>query len=142
MKVLVFYLFPFISWLLDLDGQGALAFDRLPSAFRALGATPSHEEIAEIANLVLPDLDATMNFTQFLTIMQAYVDRMDVHNNAESIQVLSSLEDRALTLDELVQVLRSLGETFSDDEVLEIMREYGNGDGTISSDSLIPIIRV
>merc|ERR1740130_1606327 len=97
---------------------------------RALGQSPIEAELQDIINEVNLDGNATLDFTEFLTLMTRRMRDADVE--AELSEVFRTFDqdgDTIISPSELQRALQELGETLSDEEVNEMIREADGGSG-------------
>merc|ERR1711963_353874 len=102
---------------------------------RALGQNPIEAELQDIINEMNLDGSGTLDFQEFLTLMTRKMRNADVE--AEIGQVFRTFDkdgDQIISPLELQSAMQELGETLSDGEVNEMMREAdgGSGDGKIT----------
>ncbi|EDR09945.1 uncharacterized protein LACBIDRAFT_318309 [Laccaria bicolor S238N-H82] len=119
--------------LFDKDGDGTITAKELGIVMRSLGQNPTEAELQDMVNEVDKDGNGTIDFEEFLDMMS----RNAVDENAEeemrqAFLVFDKDGSGQISKSELKQVMRSLGEYLTDQEVEEMIREAdGDGDGEI-----------
>ncbi|XP_033736460.1 calmodulin-like [Pecten maximus] len=129
--------------LIDKDGDGTISSKELGTVVRALGQTPTEKELTDMIKLIDADGNGKIDFPEFLTMMinrnqnsSTYEDEM-----RQAFAVFDKDGNGFITGDELCQVMTSLGETLSDDEVNEMIGEADrNGDGKIDYKEFVKMI--
>lgn len=119
--------------LFDKDGDGTITAKELGVVMRSLGQNPTEAELQDMVNEVDKDGNGTIDFEEFLDMMS----RNSMDENAEeemrqAFLVFDKDGSGQISMSELKQVMRSLGEYLTDQEVEEMIREAdGDGDGEI-----------
>merc|ERR1719235_2006478 len=115
--------------------EGTITTKELGTIMRALGQSPIEAELQDIINEVSQEGGNTLDFEEFLTLMTRRMKGADVE--AELSQVFESFDqdgDQIISPQELKSAMQHLGETLTDQEVQEMVRESdgGSGDGRIT----------
>ena len=112
--------------LFDKDGNGMIEAKELADVLNALGQSPSEEDIDKMIREIDGDKNGTIEFSEFLTMMAS---KMRVVDNEEEIQeafkVFDMNADGFITIEELVQSMASLNESFTKKEIQEMVKVVG-----------------
>ena len=113
--------------LFDKDGNGHVDAGELGQVLASLGQIPTEGEIQRMINEVDGDLNGTIEFPEFLQMMQS---KMSKKENEEEIQEAFNTFDvkgnGKITANALQGVFKSLNETFTDEEVKEMIKVVGS----------------
>merc|ERR1712146_771113 len=132
--------------LFDADGTGTIEAKQLKVALRALGFEPKKEELKKLVT----DLDksssnsgqGTLDFNEFLEIMTAKMSEKDSKEQIQKAFQLFKGPTGKISFEDLKTVARELGETMSDEELLEMIKEADKDtDGEVSEEEFLRIIR-
>lgn len=128
--------------LFDKNGDGRIPSKELGTMMRALGQNPSGSELQDMIEEVDADNTGTIDFTEFLTMMARKMKETD---SEEEIKEAFKIFDRDgsgfISAAELRQIMTSLGENLTDDEIDEIIRETGqDGDGRIDYNEFVQLM--
>ena len=117
--------------LFDKDGDGTINTNDLGFVMRSLGQNPSEEELRNMIKNVDTDGNGNIDFTEFLSVMTQKLKSDDYEAEIkEAFSVFDKDGNGFITAEELTQVMRDLGETLTDNEVNEMIKEAdldGNG---------------
>ncbi|OCT83294.1 hypothetical protein XELAEV_18025831mg, partial [Xenopus laevis] len=119
--------------------DGCISTKELGKVMRMLGQSPTPEELQEIIDEVDEDGSGTVDFDEFLVMM---VRCMKDDSKGKSEEELSDLfrmfdinADGYIDLEELKEMLEATGETITEDDIEELMRDGDkNNDGRIDYD--------
>merc|ERR1712022_54625 len=110
--------------LFDTDNSGAIDAKELKIAMQALGFEPSSEEIAKMVRDIDIDGNATVEFEEFLEMMEG---KMAGKDPVEEMKKAFKLYDKdgkgKITIDDMKRVGKELGEALSEDELQAILDE-------------------
>jgi calmodulin len=113
--------------LFDKDGNGHVDAGELGQVLASLGQIPTEGEIQRMINEVDGDMNGTIEFPEFLQMMQS---KMSKKENEEEIQEAFNTFDvkgnGKITANALQGVFKSLNETFTDEEVKEMIKVVGS----------------
>merc|ERR1712113_908310 len=132
--------------LFDTDGTGTIDAKELKVALRALGFEPKKEELKKLVS----DLDkgssssgqGQLDFNEFLEIMTAKMSEKDSKEQIQKAFQLFKGPSGKISLDDLKAVAKELGETMSEEELKEMIREADKDeDGEVSEEGFMRIIR-
>ena len=129
--------------LFDTSGTGKMDQKELKIALMTLGFEISKEKIRKIlseTDLRNPD---TITFNEFLQIIHSQLPFRDTRKELEEAFKLFDIDNTGrITFKNLKDVLTSMGEQLTDQEIIEIIAEADkNGDGTISLDEFINLVK-
>lgn len=106
------------------DGDGMITTEELGIAIRSLGLDPSKGELQNMINEVDADGDGTLDFAEFLAMMARKVKDTGTEDEImEAFRAFDKNGDGFVSAAELRQVMDSLGEKLSDNEIGEMIRE-------------------
>ncbi|KAG7005624.1 hypothetical protein G7Y79_00018g044310 [Physcia stellaris] len=119
--------------LFDHDGDGEITAAELGSVMESLGLKPSKTELGDIMNEIDVDQSGTISFDEFATIMAQKVKASD--SDAElraAFEVFDKDGSGTINAQELFQVMKSIGEDFTEAQIDEMLKEADHdGNGTI-----------
>ncbi|CAL1126429.1 unnamed protein product [Cladocopium goreaui] len=130
--------------LFDKDGNGCISVDELGVVLKALGRTPTQDELKAMIGEADEDGSGQIEFPEFLKLMAAKLHDMD---SVEELQEAFSVFDRdksgQVTASELKHVMNSLGEKVTNEEVEQMIAEADiDGDGELSVDDFIQFVQM
>ena len=109
---------------------------------RALGFEPSKEEIRKLISQVDTDGSGTVDFPEFLAMMQTKMGERD--SREEIIKAFRLFDDDdtgKISFRNLKRVAMELGESITDEELQEMIDEADrDGSGEVSQDDFIKIM--
>merc|ERR1711988_777523 len=118
--------------LFDTDGTGTIDAKELKVALRALGFEPKKEELKKLVS----------DFNKFLEIMTAKMNEKDTKEQIQKAFLLFKGPTGMISFDDLKAVAKELGETMSDEELREMIKEADKDeDGQVSEEEFMRIIR-
>ncbi|ESO92156.1 hypothetical protein LOTGIDRAFT_121213, partial [Lottia gigantea] len=122
--------------LFDKDGDGTITSGELATVMRSLGQEPSDQELQDMINEVDADGNGTVDFEEFLQMMCRKLKKADSEEELrEAFRVFDKDGNGYISSNELRFVMSNLGETLSDKEVDEMIREADvDGDGMVNYD--------
>lgn len=128
--------------LFDKDGSGTISASELGSIMRSLGQNATDDELADMISEVDIDQSGTIDFDEFLKLMSASVKPAD---SAEEARAAFKIFDRdnsgTIDAEELRQVMRSLGENVTDQEIDEMIAEADkDANGTIDYEEFVQFL--
>merc|ERR1712100_177939 len=133
--------------LFDTDGTGTIEAKELKVALRALGFEPKKEELKKLVS----DLDKSggsssgqgqLDFNEFLEIMTAKMSEKDSKEQIQKAFLLFKGPSGKISFDDLKAVAKELGETMSDEELMEMIKEADKDEGgEVSEEEFMRIIR-
>jgi len=125
--------------LFDKNGDGQISTKELGTMMRSLGQNPSDSELQDMIDEVDADNTGTIDFTEFLTMMARKMKETDSEEEIkEAFKIFDRDGSSFISAAELRQVMASLGENLTDDEIDEMIRETGqDGDGRIDYNEFV-----
>jgi Ca2+-binding EF-hand superfamily protein len=119
----------------DRNNDGCITREELGTVMKSLGHQPSDNELQDMVNEVDVDGSGTIEFDEFVQMMAKRIEQRpdDGEDLKEAFEVFDRNKDGYITAEELRQVMRSLGENLTDQELNEMMKAAdANGDGIIN----------
>lgn len=117
----------------DADKSESIDLEELAEVFRALGQTPSTEEIQDIIKEVDIDGSGQIDFDEFLQVIARQEAEAD--NDEEMLEAFKAFDkdnDGFITAKELCKAMRSLGESLSEYDCEDIVSSVVASDRRIS----------
>ncbi|KAH0787568.1 centrin-1 [Histomonas meleagridis] len=129
--------------LFDTTGTGKMDQKELKIALMTLGFDISKENIRKILSETDLKNPGSITFNEFLQIIQSQLPYRDAHKELEEAFKIFDVDNTGkITFKNLKEVLTSMGEQITDQEILEIIAEADKtGDGTISLEEFIDLIK-
>ena len=114
--------------LFDKDGNGHVDANELGQVLASLGQIPTEDEINRMIAEVDGDMNGTIEFAEFLDMMKSKMSRKE---NEEEIQEAFNAFDvnknGIINAKSLQKAFKSMNETFTDEEIKEMINVVGNG---------------
>ena len=108
--------------LFDTSGSGTIEKKELKVALYALGFTPSKEQLTDLIQNFSKDKSDRIDFAEFLDIMITKMSEKDTASEIEKAFHLFDVDqDGWITFEDLKEVARELGETMTDEELVEML---------------------
>ena len=108
----------------DKNNDGLITQDELKQLLNNIGQKPSDSEIQDMINEIDIDGDGKINFDNFITLMEK---KLRDHDNEEELIETFKVFDKDgigfITYNNLKDVVHSLGLNYSDDEIMEMIKE-------------------
>ena len=102
---------------------------------RSIGQNPTEAELQDMINEVDADGNGTIDFPEFLTMMESKKKDTDDPEAElkEAFEVFDKDGNGAISVEELKQVMANLGEKLTHEQVNEMIREADiDGDGQVN----------
>ncbi|SPQ24314.1 5ef4de72-1994-4316-857a-dca6952267fa [Thermothielavioides terrestris] len=117
----------------DKDKTGDITADELGQVMKELGLNPSDQELQDLVDEADLNKDGVISFEEFLTLMSQSVREVDTEQELlNAFRVFDKDGSGTISSDELRNVLKSLGENLTDQELDEMLQLADrNGDGQI-----------
>ena len=141
---------------MDSGGTGNIEVNELKVALRALGFEPQKEEIDRLITDLnnshqVKDRDrgekdkegqVSIDFNDFLDIMTTKMSERDSEQELAKAFILFSQNKDHIEFEDLRRIAKELGETMSEDELKEMMKEANkvDGDGIVTRDDFMNIL--
>merc|ERR1711907_720250 len=129
--------------LFDTDGSGSIASGELKVAMKALGFEPKPGEIEKLIHSVDDDGDGEMDYDDFERMMERKI--LDKDQKDDLLKAFSLIDDDQtgkISLKNLKRVAKELGETMSEEELLEVIAESDtDGDGELSVEEFLAVMK-
>ena len=118
----------------DKDGDGHITVQELGVVMLGLNIKVTKAELNDIIRQVDTDNNGTIEFNEFFAIMQAKMASMDPSEMVNiAFDSFDNDGDKAIGPEDLLKVLKDMGETVTQDEVDELIRVADlDGDGKLS----------
>ncbi|RUS31974.1 calmodulin 1 [Jimgerdemannia flammicorona] len=126
--------------------DGTISSTELDIVLKSFGQNETTAQLQEMINEVDADGDGRIDFSEFLTLMSRYVHTSSLKETEEddlreAFKVFDTDSNGLINSAELHQVLNSLGEKLTNDEVNEMIREVDlDGDGQINYKEFLKIM--
>ena len=119
--------------IMDRNGDGVITVDDLAAVMRAIGQSPTANELQDMIREVDADGNDTIDFTEFLALMSRQMRQSDIEDELrEAFRVFDRDSDGFITPKELSSLLISLGLDSSAEVVRRMINEADkNRDGKI-----------
>lgn len=128
--------------LFDKDSGGTVSTKELKQVFEALGQHPSEEDVRAMISEVDKDGSGEIDFDEFLQLMAGKQSNMTMEDELRgAFNVFDKDGSGYISSEELKQVLTNLGETMTDEEIDEMMKEADlDSDGQVSFDEFVKMM--
>jgi calmodulin len=123
----------------DKDKDGIVSLEELSSVMRSLNQDVSEVELRLIIDDVNPEKTGTIDFAQFVFIMQKRRTGDDYDEEIiNAFRVFDKNDSGIITATELRHVLTTIGDKLTDEEVDAMIREADiDGDGNINYEEFV-----
>ncbi|CAL9114477.1 probable calcium-binding protein CML18 [Musa acuminata AAA Group] len=118
----------------DADGDGRISASELAAVLRALGSDPSPDEIRDMIAEMDADRDGFVDLQEFAAFHRCGVGRGGAEAELKDAFRMYDLDsDGLISVDELLRVMRSLGEKCTLEDCARMIRSVdSDGDGSVS----------
>lgn len=108
----------------DRDGDGHIDKKELATVLRSLGQNPSSYEIDQIMNEVDTSGNGTIEFEEFLDIIDKQIHQGDIEDEVlDAFRAFDKDQDGKIAASELAHILKNIGEPLSQEEVDEMIAQ-------------------
>merc|ERR1712118_413074 len=129
--------------LFDTDGSGSIATGELKVAMKALGFEPKEGEIEKMIHSVDDDGDGEMDYDDFERMMERKI--LDKDQKDDLMKAFKLIDDDStgkISLANLKRVAKELGETTTEEDLLEVIAESDkDGDGELSVEEFLAVMK-
>mmetsp|Transcript_39640 Transcript_39640/g.48264 ORF Transcript_39640/g.48264 Transcript_39640/m.48264 type:complete len:156 (-) Transcript_39640:176-643(-) len=116
----------------DTNGDGTIEAKELREVMRSLGQNPTNREVMEMINSVDDNSDGSIDFDEFVILMQSKKSRSDPDKELrDAFKVFDADGNGTISRSELKQLMVNLGQTLSDgelDAMMNMVDTDGNGE--------------
>jgi len=128
--------------LFDKDNSGSVSAEELGAVMKALGHTPSEQELKDMINEVDLDGNGEIDFNEFLEMMmRKRKETPPLEELREAFKLFDMDGNGTISAFELKSVMKNLGEELSEKEVAEMIREADlDGDGEVNFDEFVKMM--
>jgi len=128
--------------LFDTDGSGTIDPKELKSAMESLGFEAKNQTIYQMISDLDKDGSGAIDFDEFLDMMTARLSDKDSRDDINKVFRLFDDEKAGyITIKNLRRVAKELGETMTDEELLEMVeRADSDGDGKVTPEDFYNIM--
>ena len=128
--------------LFDKDRNGKITSKELGTVMRGLGQNPTEEELKQIIREVDLDGNGTIDFKEFLCLMVKKMKDTDTDEELlEAFKVFDRDGNGFITSHELRNIMNSLGEGLSPEEIEEMIKEADlDNDGQIDYEEFVKMM--
>ena len=128
--------------LFDSDGSGTIDPKELKSAMQSLGFEAKNQTIYQMVSDLDTDGSGAIDFEEFLDMMTARMSDKDTKQDINKVfRLFDDDKTGTITIQNLRRVAKELGETMTDEELMEMIeRADSNSDGAVSPDDFYNIM--
>merc|ERR1711861_122345 len=125
------------------DGSGSIAEKELKVAMKALGFEPKKGEIEKLIHSVDDDGDGEMDYDDFERMMEQKILNKDPKDDLRrAFGLIDDDQTGKISLKNLKRVAKELGETMTEEELMEVIAESDkDGDGELSVDEFLAVMK-
>ncbi|XP_053397983.1 calmodulin-like [Mercenaria mercenaria] len=124
----------------DKDGDGTISTTELSSVLKNMGQNLPDADLEEMINEVDEDGNGEIDFDEFLTMME---NKLQYKENEDEILEAFKVFDNGkgfIRASDLREILKTLGDRMTDEEVDEMMLEADIKDGMINIHEFVTVI--
>jgi len=123
--------------LFDKNGDGSITISELETVMRSLGQTPTKDELAAMIKSVDVDGNGEIDFDEFLAMLASKMSETQ-DELAECFGVFDKNKDGFIEAAELKQVMESLGEKLTNEDIQHMISELDpEKTGKVSYDNFL-----
>ena len=126
----------------DSDGSGTIDPSELKSAMQSLGFEAKNQTIYQMISDLDKDGSGAIDFDEFLDMMTARMSDKDTREDINKVfRLFDDDKTGYISIKNLRRVAKELGETMTDEELLEMIeRADSDGDGQVSAEDFYNIM--
>ncbi|PIA61537.1 hypothetical protein AQUCO_00300812v1 [Aquilegia coerulea] len=126
----------------DKDGNGCITTKELGTVMKSLNQQTTEAELQQMINEVDTDGNGTIDFSEFLNLMALQNKDTDLEEEyKKAFRIYDKDQNGFITATELRQVMASLGDKLTDEQLNEMVREAdGDGDGKINYQEFVKMM--
>ncbi|CAD5187760.1 calmodulin-like protein 8 isoform X2 [Musa acuminata AAA Group] len=131
--------------LFDKNGDGCITFEELSTVIKSLGLKPNEGEVHKMISEIDANGNGTIEFQEFLNLMASKLNKgIDSEDELkEAFKVFDKDQNGFISATELRNVMISLGEKLTDEEVAQMIREADlDGDGQVNFEEFVKMMSV
>lgn len=126
--------------LFDKDGDGCISASELEEVMTSLGISKSKKDIQEFIETYDSDGNGTIELPEFLKFIQQ--SSRSENEMRDAFRVFDKDGNGFITAQELKQVMTSLGERLTDEEIDEMVREADvDGDNQVNYEEFVKLMK-
>ncbi|KAI8823301.1 calmodulin-like protein [Chytriomyces cf. hyalinus JEL632] len=131
--------------LFDADHNGSIDVHELGEVMRSCGMDPTEDEVRNMIASVDVDNTGTIDFDEFLLMMEDFRGETRLHYTPEKLQeafeAMDFDENGFISAADLIAIVRLHGEDLSGEEALEMIKEGdADGDGQVSFEDFCKLL--
>eukprot|EP01083_Nonionella_stella_P055608 146589_1 len=125
----------------DTDGSGSVSYSELSNILTALGINLSEKKLESIMTKLDLNNNGEIDFPEFLLLMENHPKPED-EELKDAFKVFDADDSGEITVDELIQVMKNLGNKMTRDEALDMIKQHDvDGNGQISFEEFRKMMR-
>lgn len=127
--------------LFDTDHSGSISATELSTVMKSLGLKPNETDVLDLMNEIDQDGNNEIDFDEFLSLMARQAGVKDSEQEIiEAFKVFDKNGDGHISKSELQNVLQSIGEKLTQEELDTMFDEVSNGKGEISIEQFASLL--
>ncbi|KAI9485650.1 MAG: hypothetical protein EXX96DRAFT_545939 [Benjaminiella poitrasii] len=128
--------------LFDKDNNGTIDSSELGAVMRSLNMNPTDTELRDMINEVDGNGNGTIEYEEFVVMLSRKRRASEIHEELkETFRVFDKDGNGYISQSELCQVMNSVGEKLSEDELNVMLREADiDGDGQINYEEFVKML--
>ena len=129
--------------LFDENGDGSISSIEIEQVMQKMGYKPTKEEVNDMLNELDVDQNGTIDFNEFISVMSKQSKPSNEDEELrEAFKVFDKDGSGNISATELKQVMNTLGEKLSDDDIASMIKGADiDGDGQISYTEFLKMMK-